>query len=140
MVEWDRRTPWRQGHILSDESVLELQLVSPEKIADFAVVVISHDCDLTQPPKHEPVVEVIVAQRIEKLDGNFTHGKNPRRLHLAFEDDADTICLELVASKKRDIQKEKLAYHAPNNTKRLKLADQCILQRWLVRDIALSLS
>jgi hypothetical protein len=41
MGEWDRRTPWRQGHILTPETVAKLRLV-PEPNLDSLVVVVSH--------------------------------------------------------------------------------------------------
>ena len=57
MGEWDRRTPWRQGHILTAVTVANLRLV-PEPNPDSLVVVVTHDCDLAQDPGVEPVVEV----------------------------------------------------------------------------------
>jgi integrase/recombinase XerD len=47
-------------------------------------VVISHDCDLAQLPDAEPMVEVILGKRIDRLDGNYSYAKNTRRLHLSF--------------------------------------------------------
>jgi hypothetical protein len=37
MAAWDRKTPWRQGHALTNEAALELGLV-PEKAVATAVV------------------------------------------------------------------------------------------------------
>ena len=40
--------------------------------------------NLAQDPEAEPLVEIIVAKRIEKADGNYTHAKNSRRLQFCF--------------------------------------------------------
>jgi hypothetical protein len=69
MATWSRQTPWRQSHVLTKESSVALGLVSAENVDSTSVVVISHDCDLAQVVEAEPLVEVIVSQRIEKLDG-----------------------------------------------------------------------
>ena len=82
MAAWDRDTPWRQGHVLRSESSVALGLVSADHAESAFTVVISHDCDLAQTPDAEPLVEVIVAKRIGVANGNFTHAKNSRRLHL----------------------------------------------------------
>jgi hypothetical protein len=41
------------------------------------------DSDITQDPEVEPSIEVIIGARVAAADGNLTHAKNPRRLHLA---------------------------------------------------------
>ena len=82
MAASSRETPWWQDHVLTNESNVALGLVPAESVESSVTVAISHDCDLAQLPEAEPLVEVIVSQRIEKPDGNCTHAKNSRRLHL----------------------------------------------------------
>jgi len=77
-------------------------------------VVISHDCDLAQKPETEPSVEIIVARRVEAANGNFTHAKNARRLHLECSIDGATTYLDMQAQGKTEIKKTLLADHAPS--------------------------
>jgi hypothetical protein len=131
MAEWDRRTPWRQGHVLTAETVVALQLVSDEDNPPL-VVVASHDCDLAQDPSSEPVVEVIIGRRVDKADGNFTHGKNPRRLHVSGIDGGAAICIELMAPARRSVAKQDLVRHLPSATVLIDPAHRNTLQYWLV--------
>ena len=50
MTQWGRDTPWRQGHLLPDEAVGALGIRSDSGDPKIAVV-ISHDCDIAQPPE-----------------------------------------------------------------------------------------
>ena len=62
MAEWNRDTPWRQGHLLGNDAIEALELhhaVAPDQTL---VIVASHDCDLAQTSAVEPVVEVVVGR------------------------------------------------------------------------------
>ena len=130
MGEWRHDTPWRQGHILSDDA---LRLLFPAAGNDGfnAALVISHDCDLAQLPDAEPNAEIILGNRIEKLDGTYSHAKNARRLHLSCTKGDVHICVEMRATRKALIEKERLADFQPNTTTRLTANENSILQRWL---------
>jgi hypothetical protein len=129
MADWSRETPWRQGHVLSNEAVKRT------RIADGApgtiVVVISHDCDLAALPDKEPEVELIVGRLVEKAAGNYTHAKTPRVLHLEFSTPDGSKFVELGAINKRRLPKEALADEMPQPGFKLSPSDQSILQRWL---------
>lgn len=132
MAEWARGTPWRQGALLPRDATDALGFGLPqEDPAGTAVVVVSHDCDLVQPPDVEPKVEVISGRRIAGPDGNYTHGKNPRRLHLPLDGDAAAGWVELEATRKRDVEKRDLASYQPDATCFLTAGAKSILQRWL---------
>jgi hypothetical protein len=131
MGAWSRETPWRQGHVLTNESSVALGLVPAESVESSAAVVISHDCDLAQLPEGEPLVEVIVSQRIEKPDGNCTHAKNSRRLHLPCTASGTPACLDLRAQTKATIRKDDLAGHTPNAEVVIDPKEKNVLQRWL---------
>jgi len=131
MAEWDRRSPWRQGHVLTAETVAALGLLSQADQPQPLVVVVSHDCDLAQDPTNEPVVEVIIGRRVDSADGNFTHGKNPRRLHLPSTDAGAAICIELMATERPSIPKRDLAGHLPSATVLIDPARKNTLQYWL---------
>jgi hypothetical protein len=131
MAEWDRDTPWRQGRALTSKSSVALGLV-PEQAADSNLaIVISHDCDLAQLTDSEPHVEIIVAQRVEAGDGNCTHAKNARRLHLPYKLAGETTWWELSAPSKTSVSKEALADHAPNDDALLDAKTKAILRKWL---------
>jgi hypothetical protein len=131
MAEWSRETPWRQGHVLTDETVDRFALRDAQSPESIVAVVISHDCDLAASPDKEPEVEVIVGRLIEKADGNFTHAKTPRVLHIEFATAEGGRFVELAATRKVRISKTDFADHEPRPEFNLGPAQQSILQRWL---------
>ena len=99
-----RDTHWRQGDLITADSARALDLVGPDDTTDHRVIVISHDCDL--PHEAEPYVEVIVGDVIEKSDPALSHAKNPRRLHVAFENgDCPAITIELRHTNRKEVPK-----------------------------------
>lgn len=131
MAEWSRETPWRQGHVLTDDTVDKFALRDAQAPESTVAVVISHDCDLAAPPDKEPEVEVIVGRLIEKADGNFTHAKTPRVLHIEFATAEGGKFVELAATRKARISKGDFADHVPRPEFSLGPAQQSVLQRWL---------
>ncbi len=79
MAKWVRNNPWRQGSIINADQLSGLTNAS-DKVG--IGIVISHDCDLAQLIDREPNAEIIVGRVIDRIEGNFTHAKNPRVLHL----------------------------------------------------------
>lgn len=76
-----KKNGWRQGCIVPEHLSRELLSHGIPSDAD-AVIVVSHDCDVTHHSlDSEPYVEVLIARRVEQLNGAFTDGKNPRKLH-----------------------------------------------------------
>jgi hypothetical protein len=130
VARWGRDTPWRQGHIVPDDGAKALGLLSDTGHTKVAIVV-SHDCDLAQDPSVEPLVEVIVGDRIGAADGNFSYAKNARRLHLTFSGGSEHFTVELLARFKIAIKKEELVEYEPAETTKLTVAEHAILQRWL---------
>ena len=130
MAEWTREAPWRQGHLLTDDAVKLLGLSHPDCPANTVVIVVTHDCDLVQLTSSEPVVEVVVGRRITDADGNYTHAKSARTLHIKFEGDAPMLA-EFVITAKRSISKETLVDFKPVIEYRLSPSGQATLQRWL---------
>jgi hypothetical protein len=128
MNAWERDTPWRQGHVLPQEAV---SLLLPDLTETVIVIVISHDCDIAQDPAVEPTVEVITGRPVREVDGNFTHAKNARRLHLTFSRGTKQLSVELEASRKTAIEKHQLRHFRPVETVQMTAAERTILQRWL---------
>lgn len=94
------------------------------------VIVATHDCDLAQLPDKEPHVEVIIGRRILKLDGNFTHAKDPRTLHLEFKG-SEPFFAEFVIVEKRSISKNSLAAFKPKKNAKLSREGVVTFQLWL---------
>src|SRR3954454_22406064 len=130
MAERARDTPWRQGALLPPDAAEALGFL-PENPDPAVAIVVSHDCDLVQPPDVEPVVEIIHGRRIPKPDGNYTHGKNPRRLHLPVKGDAAIDWVELDVREKRAVKKQDLFSYQPDASRHLTADGKSVLQRWL---------
>jgi hypothetical protein len=129
-MTWDRNTPWRQGSVLSHDGLRTLGISAAAGSQAIALIV-SHDCDLAQPPETEPNVELIVANQIAKTDGNLTHAKNARRLHLPLLDAGREITLELSANRKLLVPKTDLQDPFIDDGRSLQPKDRHILQTWL---------
>lgn len=77
---------WRQGSIVK---LIDHESLAPHTYAindGDRLIVIMQSCDIIkEPDQAEPFIELIIARSIDKLDGNFTHNKNPRKLHLTIQ-------------------------------------------------------
>lgn len=130
MPRWARDIPWRQGHVLTRGAVQNMDLTHPESPSAI-VVIVSHDCDILQSPDIEPNVEVLYGRPIEISDGNNTHAKNPRKLHLPFTTAGRELLVELLATEKFALPKEALVNFEPTPDVSLPWEQLSILQRWL---------
>jgi hypothetical protein len=130
MTEWTRKTPWRQGQLLTDEAAKSLGLLHPESPENTLVVIATHDCDLAQLPDKEPHIELIIGRRIARPDGNSTHAKSSRTLHIKFEGDKP-ILAEFVITAKCSISKDALLAFKPAIDRRLSPSSLAIFQSWL---------
>lgn len=131
-MAWDRSTPWRQGHVLPPEALHVLGLVrAGDDPTTVVAVVISHDCDLANDDmESEPHAEIIVGRLIEAVNGNNTHAKVPRKLHISYASPNGPRAVELIATQKQLCAKEQLANFAPLPWS-LSDAEASTLQRWL---------
>lgn len=131
MTEWVRDTAWRQGCVLPKAAIAALQLAHPTRPDDTVVVVATHDCDIAQDPAAETYIEVVIGATVGKPDGNCSHGKNARKLHLNFTG-ADAGTVELEATAKVRIEKTRLIpAFEPDPAWQLDPEDRKILQFWL---------
>jgi hypothetical protein len=129
-VTWDRKTPWRQGKLITAVDCIKLELCSEADGEKTLVVVASHDCDLTQSPDNEPIVEVIIGKITTDVDGNLSHAKNTRRLQLAFHGDMPVVG-EFEAIKKTTVSKADLAGFEPREDLVLSPENATTFQHWL---------
>jgi len=130
MVSTDRQFSWRQGDVLTDKAVKELNLQDQDNTGEIFVVVVSHDCDLAAGIDKEPNCEVIIGKRIDKLKGD-SYGKTARRLHIEYQTNDEPIRIELQAVTKQLIAKSKLISIYPRKDMWLDGQGIVILQRWL---------
>ncbi len=126
-----RSSPWRQGHVLPEDAIRTLNLADPGASDGAIAVLITHDCDVVADQDREPSVEIMTGTRIRALDGNATHGKSARTLHLGFHRDGDLIPVQLRARDKRPLDKHALRRYAPDAAWSLDADNLSILQRWL---------
>jgi hypothetical protein len=131
MATWDDSAPWRQGHIVPPEAMAALGLAHPETPESTVALVISHDCDLAQPPASEPFVEIIVGRYIDNANGNFTHAKSTRILHLTATAGAEKKTIEIASTAKRNLEKPFLANFSPHPAILISPDERSIVQRWL---------
>lgn len=130
MAEWNRNTPWRQGHLLSQDAITALGLRHAARSEQTVVIVASHDCDLAQAPEGEPKIEIVIGCLVTDKDGNCTHAKNARKLHVEFVG-GDTFWAEFEATAKSSIEKLKLNEFYPRSDVHLTAENHTIFQMWL---------
>jgi hypothetical protein len=95
-------------------------------------MVISHDCDLADDDLDaEPLVEVVIVRPIEMCDGNFTHAKSTRTLHLEVTKNGRLLPCELHANRKATVTKTSLARFVPDADYSLAQGGKIVLQSWL---------
>lgn len=130
MAEWNRDTPWRQGHLLGKDAIEALGLHHAAALDQTLVIVASHDCDLAQAPEWEPVVEVVIGRLVAERDGNCTHAKSARKLHVEFGGTA-VLWTEFEATTKVCITKLALNEFIPCPDAQLSSENRAIFQLWL---------
>ncbi|WP_232111471.1 hypothetical protein [Pseudomonas guariconensis] len=135
MMSWGRSTPWRQGHLVSRELLTQLGIDSEN---DTVAVIATHDCDLAQSATAEPEVELILGKLLDsELNGNYTHCKNIRRLHIPLTGAEQHQRIELDTGRRIRVPKEhsdpsrSLASYEPSRDVLMSGIERGIFQRWL---------
>ncbi|QQZ36361.1 hypothetical protein [Pseudomonas sp. SK2] len=139
MVSWSRTTPWRQGYIVDSKTLTQLGItLDGDDHESIIAVVATHDCDLAQLAPGEPEVELILGKILEdKLDGNYTHCKTARRLHIELTGTDQYLKCEFDASKRIRILKEHedpsraFVSYDPARNWVMNGQERSIFQRWL---------
>ncbi|MDP1526399.1 MAG: hypothetical protein Q8M20_11360 [Rhodocyclaceae bacterium] len=131
-VIWTRDTPWRQGHVLTEDAIRALGLTHPETPDSTCAVVISHDCDLANHDLQvEPNVEIIIGRHLPEGNGNYFWAKAPRTLHVDVLRANTPAVVELVATAKTVVLKEKLAAFTPDPAYSFPGKSLSALRSWL---------
>ncbi len=129
-MPWTRDTPWRQGSILNSRNFERLGIDREEE--GIVALAISHDCDITNEDLiAEPYVEFVIGRVIENADGNNTHAKNPRTLHIPMKHGEDDVFIQLMAADKIQVCKEHLLGIEPDTAWSIERGNLRVLQHWL---------
>ncbi|HAX97676.1 MAG TPA: hypothetical protein DCY12_01950, partial [Candidatus Atribacteria bacterium] len=98
-----------------------------------AGVVVSHSCDLAHHiAENEPYVELLVGEPIQALDGNFTHGKHPRKLHLPIHlSGRENQAVEFVPWRRHIVERQSLLENEPDRERYLLREEITVLAAWM---------
>lgn len=126
-----RDTDWRQGDLLTQDAAAKLTAMKGAVGETHRIVVITHDCDL--PNDGETSVEVIVTDVVAAANPQFSHAKNPRKLHLGYEiAGGQSIVIELRHAERRILSKAEFAKDAAKDgTASLPVDAKRALKQWL---------
>jgi hypothetical protein len=127
-----RDTDWRQGDLLTQEAAAKLPALSGVFNDERRVVVITHDCDLHN--SSEAVIEVIVADIVDKANPQFSYAKNPRKLHLSYDiSGGQSSFIELShGERRRAVPKSEFdEFAAKDSSASLALDAKRVLKQWL---------
>lgn len=119
---------WAQGSVISARLQAHLNLGDA---SETLALVVSHDCDVVNGSfELEPYVEVLVAKRVERLDGNKLRGKNPRLIQLTVSaGDSEDVLIEASAYDRHFVDRRLLATDDPAWT--IGVRPRTELIRWL---------
>lgn len=129
---------WEQGRFLKRSDVM--QILHEEGVSEstetLTLIVASQSCDVVHHSiEDEPYVELSIAKSITSENGNFTHNKNPRKIHISVEEIIDgglrLLAYELLACEKIRICREKLANIFPDKNISMNEAVKSIYTSWL---------
>lgn len=130
-MAWVREDiPWRQGHLLDENAIRQLGLGAGEAGQPILAIIATHDCDIAQDPAAEPDIEIVLGNVVDEANGNNTHAKNARTLHLKFSTPA-VLWGEFRAVAKRKIKKTDLVAFNPRSDATLDTENHAIFQTWL---------
>ncbi|NNM58272.1 MAG: hypothetical protein HKM04_00435 [Legionellales bacterium] len=108
-----RDNGWKQGSLLKIDK--PLAICDTQKVLEIGIyIVVSQDCDIQTPSLQiEPYVEIILCQQKDKIDGNYTKGKNPRRIHISLSKGKEKMPFECEAKNRFFLQRSHLTMTKP---------------------------
>jgi len=127
---------WRQGSIAAVDLADALRQGEREDSPEDALLLVaSHDCDVTNVSfTAEPDVEFLVARPVAQVNGTFTRGKNPRRLHLEILTPDGPRPFEVAASDRFRVSRQRLLLgRRPQEGRTVQPQDRRLLARWLAK-------
>lgn len=121
---------WRQGCCLSittDHNLLDKNGTALKK---GLYILISQDCDILNfAPEKEPYIELLFIE-LKNINGDLTHGKNPRKLHIRVNQDKEKYG-ECLPYNRVFLRKENLINLSPHQDIQVKDKDLRVLITWL---------
>jgi len=130
---------WHQGSVLPGALIRELSAASllPWPVSNNQLlVVVSHDCDATNPSFDvEPEVELLRATILPRsqAEGAYFWGKNPRTYHLEDNSSGTTVVWQFSVHDRIRVPRRLLLGHAPDSTRVLDPQNIRRLALWLAR-------
>lgn len=123
---------WAQCSIAPTKALAAKASLYLECLDNFLIVV-TQSCDLVHHKlEDEPYAECIECRPIDKVDGNFTYGKNPRCLHLYIvAENGDERAVEIRPHRMHRFDRSILGELIPNDRYYLSERTCRILIRWL---------
>jgi hypothetical protein len=120
------------------ERIKALNLALPRSVGSEDIFVIaSQDCDICcDSYEEEPMFEVVVARHLpddDSEDGNFSFGKNPRRLQMRIERLGTESLYELNINERLVVPRSFLAEAQDGPSGSLSARDLEVFRRWLGR-------
>jgi len=130
---------WRQGSVIRKLDLVTLKkLAKIDSIDETVVILVSQSCDIANNNNaEEPYVEVLVCKTINGPNGNFTHNKNPRKIHtelLRRTSDSNVLSsqfIECMAFKKVLVPKAFFVGKTPDDDTRIEEEQLNHLKNWL---------
>lgn len=130
---------WRQGSLIESKDLKELLDALKLPIEENIVLIVaSQSCDIANNNiSSDPYIEFSLGRIVERIEGNLTYGKNPRKLHIEVScrtDDIEVLKvlnLELKAYEKQIFPKEILLSLKPDDAQLLAEKDLRSYVSWL---------
>lgn len=130
-----KKAGWRQGSALSAalaENLSRDRLLRWDSSPSDVLVVLSHDCDITNASlSAEPFVEILRLRPVSKRNGNLVWGKNPRRYQFTDPRASPPVIYEASVHDRAVIPRDRLLGHDPDITKALENETRSRLCRWV---------
>jgi len=128
-----RENGWRQGMVLplAAMSAQEKHCSCDNKDGVIAIVV-SQSCDvLHHCLNNEPMVEILIASRIDKQNNAFIHRRHPRKLHFPIVQNNETVWYEANICHRHCIERRVLAEHSPDMGLQIHPDDVKTISLWI---------
>jgi hypothetical protein len=126
---------WRQGSVLPVALVDDLTrdgLLPWARSPDDIVIVLSHDCDVTNASlAAEPTVEFLRLRVVSIRNGNLDWGKNPRRYQFTDSRRSPPVLCETSVHDRAVVSRERLIGHTPDSDRTVDTETLRRLCRWV---------
>jgi hypothetical protein len=128
---------WQQGAIVPTRLypfLIPCHQKSIQPVGEGLAIVISQDCDINCPSVEiEPFVEVLWSLPVLSIDGNLTHGKNPRRLHFKVLKHEKTLIYETQVRWRFELPREQILENGPDRLTYLEKETSSLLSKWIAK-------